>query len=180
MKRTSVEVKLGIPVVGQVSGTWVPDEAERWAAWELYVELVTRITVVDLPPDQGLLREALSSLHSLFPTTRDILRRYGPAVAPQGKEGGITFGYLAVAILNGVLRPLLSTWHPALSAHEATRSANRLPAEHERLWDRANELRNELVETRQILVEFAEVLGEVAGAASLLPAAEHQVLPRHR
>jgi hypothetical protein len=116
MKRTSVEVKLGIPVVGQVSGTWVPDEAERWAAWELYVELVTRITVVDLPPDQGLLREALSSLHSLFPTTRDILRRYGPAVAPQGKEGGITFGYLAVAILNGVLRALLSTWHPALSA----------------------------------------------------------------
>ncbi|MGZ4618701.1 MAG: hypothetical protein ACXV3F_08230 [Frankiaceae bacterium] len=29
-----------------ISGTWEPNDAERAAAWELYVELVTRISVV--------------------------------------------------------------------------------------------------------------------------------------
>jgi hypothetical protein len=46
-----------------------------------YIELVTRIAVVPLGPGGGLLRDALSNLYSLFPTTRDILRRYGPGVA---------------------------------------------------------------------------------------------------
>jgi hypothetical protein len=60
-----VQVKLTIPFVGEVSGTWEPDQAERHAAWELYVELVTRVAVVELGPEEGLLREALSSLHAL-------------------------------------------------------------------------------------------------------------------
>lgn len=34
----------------KLSGTWEPDSAERAAAWELYVELVTRISVVPLTP----------------------------------------------------------------------------------------------------------------------------------
>src|SRR6266536_2347761 len=61
VRRKEVQVKLTIPFVGEVSGTWVPDDAERQAAWELYVELTTRIAVVPLGPNEGLLREALSS-----------------------------------------------------------------------------------------------------------------------
>jgi hypothetical protein len=163
-----VAVTLGIPGIGQISGTWEPDDAERRAAWELYVELVTRVTALGLPPDQGSLREALSSIHSLFRTTREILRRYGPAVAPRAHDDSLTLGYLAVAILNGALRPLLTAWHPELSAYEATRPAERSPGEHERLWSKASELRRELVETSQLLLKFAEVLAEVAGAASLV------------
>jgi hypothetical protein len=96
MRRREVQVQLTIPFVGEISGSWEPDDAEQQAAWELYVELVTRIAVVPLHPGQGLLREALDSLYSLFPTTRDILRRHGPRVAPAAGEprlsGGVSSG----------------------------------------------------------------------------------------
>jgi hypothetical protein len=60
----------------------------------MYVELITRISVVELKPGEGLLREALSSLYTLFDTTRMILRKYGPSVAqPKGKDK-LSFGYL--------------------------------------------------------------------------------------
>jgi hypothetical protein len=81
-----VQVKLTIPFIGEISGTWEPEEAERHAAWELYVELVTRIAVVQLSPAEGMLREALSSLREVFGITREILRRYGPSVAPKTAE----------------------------------------------------------------------------------------------
>jgi hypothetical protein len=32
-----VQVKLAIPFLGEISGTWESDEPERRAAWELYV-----------------------------------------------------------------------------------------------------------------------------------------------
>ncbi len=51
----------------------------------MYVELVTRITVVELKPDEGLLREALNSLYSLFDTTRQILENTDPrSRSPKG------------------------------------------------------------------------------------------------
>src|SRR5690554_2120685 len=59
---------------------WETSRAESKAAWELYVELTTRIATQPLPDDRGLFREALSSLYSLYPTTREILRRAGPDV----------------------------------------------------------------------------------------------------
>src|SRR5207244_6175375 len=104
-----------------VEGTWEPDQAERDAAWEMYVELVTRISVAPLAPDEGLLREALSSLYTVFGTTRAILRKYGPSVARPKGEGTLSLGHLAVAILNRVLRPVLAKWHPMLLHYEATR-----------------------------------------------------------
>jgi hypothetical protein len=79
---TSYKVSLNLPFgLGGVEQTWEPNDDERRAAWELHVELVTRIATVPLEPGAGLQREALTSLYSLFPTTRDILRRYGPGVA---------------------------------------------------------------------------------------------------
>jgi hypothetical protein len=127
------------------------------------------VAVVQLGPAEGLLREALSSLREVFRITREILRRYGPAVAPKAAEQEISFGYLAVGVLNGALRPLLAVWHPTLAAYEATRPQRLSPVEWEREWARAAELRAELAATRGLLAAFARTLGEVAGAASLLP-----------
>jgi hypothetical protein len=55
----TVEVKLDLKLLS-VSGVWEPNDAERAAAWELYVELITRAAAV--PLENGLLREALWSL----------------------------------------------------------------------------------------------------------------------
>jgi hypothetical protein len=45
VKQVSVQLGWG---PAKLSGVWEPDQAERNAAWELYVELVTRIAVVPL------------------------------------------------------------------------------------------------------------------------------------
>ena len=94
--------------------SWEADPAERNAAWELYVELVTRVAVQSLNPQEGLVREAMNSLYSLFGSTRDILRKAGPNVgASHDSVGGI-----AIAVLNNGLRPFLAKWHPLLQEWE--------------------------------------------------------------
>lgn len=165
----SIDVKLNLRVL-EISGTWEPNDAERRAAWELYVELVTRVSVVPLRESDGLLREALSSLYSLFTTTREVLRKYGPEVAEPKKDGQYNFGYLAVALLNYGLRPLLANWHPTLEDWEARRPANSSRRDHELAWSRAGELRAEMRSTRVILATYADLLASACGVPNLLAA----------
>lgn len=167
-KLKSVSVKLALPYIGGVEGTWEPDESERKAAWEMYVELITRVSVVELRSGEGLLREALSSLYTLFGTTRTILRDYGPSVAqPKGKDN-LSFGYLAVTILNVALRPVMAKWHPLLLDYENSRESSVSPLEHEKRWDKYEELREELNMVRVVLTQYANLLAEVADVPPLI------------
>ncbi len=161
-----VQVGLNIGVV-QVSGTWQPNETERRAAWELYVELLTRVSVVPLAQDQGLLREALSSLYSPFGATREILRTHGPEVAEPKQNGEYNFGFLAVAMLNSILRPLLAHWHPELEDWEAQRPPTSSRRAHELDWDQAAQLREALEDTRVELSGFASILARACGVPNL-------------
>lgn len=168
MPTKEVSVRLSLPFVGEVAGVWEPDKSEQRAAWEMYVELVTRVSVVELPRHQGLLREAMTSLYALFESTRSILRTYGPSVATPKKGRDLSFGYLAVTVLNTVIRPFLTHWHPVLLAHEATRPADTSPAAHEAAWSDGDEVRADLMEMRSTLLTYADLLGEVAGVPSLI------------
>jgi hypothetical protein len=157
------KVSLKIPWVGEVE--LAPDETERRAAWALYVELVTRISVQSLAPDQGLMREALNSLYSLFASTRQILREAGPQVgATRDSVGGI-----AIRVLNEGLRPVLTAWHPRLMAYEATCPASISPPDHEAAWEHASELRQVLETLRAKLGQYAHALGVVAGVEDIHP-----------
>src|SRR5262245_62029083 len=133
-KLKSVSVKLELRYIGGIEGTWEPDESERKAAWEMYGELISRISVVEMGTEEGLLREALASLYTLFGTTRSILREHGPSVARPKGEDDISFGYLAVTILNLVLRPVLAKWHPLLHDYESRRQSSVSAFEHEKRW----------------------------------------------
>ena len=166
-KLTSVKVSLTLPYIGGVEGTWEPNETEQKASWEMYVELITRISIVELKPNEGLLREALTSLYSLFGTTRDILRKYGPSVARPKGDSDFSFGYLAVAILNSVLRPILAKWHPLLLDFENTRPSSISAFEHEQSWQNNKQLRQELNSTRAVLIKYADLLAEVANVPSI-------------
>ncbi len=164
----SIQISLNLPFgMGGISGTWEPDDHERQAAWEMYVELVTRVAVVPLGPDEGLLREALASLYSLFDTTRSILRAHGPGVARPKGDGTYSFGHLAVIVLNDLLRPVLAKWHPLLLDHEANRASDRSQVDHERGWPRAAELRSVLADVRGSLEQYANLLACAAGAPPL-------------
>ena len=91
LKNVTVSLPFGIG-----SASCEADPTERNAAWELYVELVTRVAVQPMEEDVGTVREAMNSLYSLFASTREILRKAGPNVgASHDSVGGI-----AIAVLN--------------------------------------------------------------------------------
>jgi len=157
-----------------LKGKWVADRAQQEAAWELYVELITRISVQPLRSGEGLLREALTSMYSLFEETRRILKEHGPRVARPLQGGTLSLGRIAVEVLNLRLRPVLTKWHPLLEAHENSRPAQASPQEHENSWSRAVELRTELEDLRIHILEYASLLAQVSAVDAL-----HAQVPKH-
>jgi hypothetical protein len=122
------------------------------------VELVTRIAVQPLAQDEGLYREVLNSLHSLFATTREIVKEAGPSVGASQKS----VGGLAIAVLNKGLRPFLAKWHPRLQDWEGKRSEVS-PKVHELNWSEVAIFQSELTELRENLIVYAKALAAIAG-----------------
>lgn len=157
----ATKLTVGLPFnLGQLE--FEPDEVQQRAAWELYVELTTRVAVQSLGPDEGLMREAMSSLYSIFGVTREILRAAGPSVA----QGPNSFGPVAIEVLNKGLRPFLAKWHPLLFTHEQKRRAEISAHDHERTWEEAAELRKELAKMQEQMMIYAAALGEIAGVVT--------------
>lgn len=156
LDKVSVKLDLGFFAM---ETEWVADPRERAAAWELYVELATRVATQPLDPETGFSREALSSLHALFETTRSILREAGPVVG----RGERSLGYLAISVINQGIRPFLSYWHPRLSAWEHARPPQVSEIDHERSWVLHAKLRTELEGMRKNMWGYASALAEIAG-----------------
>ncbi|MFB8139754.1 tetratricopeptide repeat protein [Streptomyces parvus] len=131
---------------------------EQAAAFDLQVELVTRVGVQPLAAEQGSLREALSSLHTLFVTVREVLHRMAGETA-----GPLTLPGLATTLANQHLRPFLTTWHPALQEYEATRPPGTGIVEHERQWKRSAAMRADLAALQAPLTSVAAELATVCG-----------------
>ncbi|WP_407561105.1 hypothetical protein [Streptomyces sp. 184] len=146
------EVRITVPQLSEL--TFVVNNDSQQVAWQLFVESVTRTSSQPLRDDEGLLREALTSLNGLFATTREILRSSRPST----NAGGFTVETLAVTLLNRELRPFLSKWHPILSEFESAE-----PNRPESSWERAEECRGELRRvqrnTREYVLAFARLAG---------------------
>lgn len=136
-----------------------PDEVEQQAAWELYVELSTRISTQPIESDEGLIREALKSLHGIFSVTRDILKKAGPSVA----SGQNSFGVIAIKVLNEGIRPFLNEWHPKLLNHEKQIGTSASTIEHERTWEKYSEFQKELVELQDQITIYINALAQISG-----------------
>ena len=119
----SIQDKAIEVAIDQIKGYLVPSPAERAAAYELLVELSTRVTTSHLGSAEGSLREALDSIYEMFGITRSILRKHG-AESSKGSAGNISMAVISVRVLNEVFRPLLSRWHPALADYEARRAGD--------------------------------------------------------
>jgi hypothetical protein len=89
--------------LGFLEGTFEPRDPDRAAAWDLYIELLTRITTQELLPATGEEQAALDSVYSLFPLTREILKKHG--------SGAGEFAKIAIPVLNQVTRPFTAKWH---------------------------------------------------------------------
>lgn len=157
---SKVTSTFSVPMFG-VAAEWTPSNAEREAAWELLVEIVTRTTVTDLEDDEGSDRDALKSLHSLFDTTRQVLRDHGPDTASDPDNGNLSFATIALRLLNDVLRPFLTRWHPVLDDDAKSIEVGQADDEAIRLHDA---FRSDLHAVRSKVREYVFVLGRASGA----------------
>lgn len=89
--------------VGFASAEFQPTEDDQTAAWDMYVELLTRISTQPLQSGTGDEKAALSSVYSLFGTTRDILKEKGRRASQ--------FTKVAIIVLNQIIRPFTAKWH---------------------------------------------------------------------
>ncbi len=167
-----VDVSIGIPPV-EISGSFRPTRAERLAAWELLVELGSRTTVAPLSANDGLIREALSSLYQVFGVTRELLRAGGPAVGRTHGSANLSLGVIALRVLNEILRPALSVWHPKLKDHEDRKPAAVGARDWEVQWPHAKDCRADLNKVRTAVRSYIDTLGRIAGT----PAVADSVVP---
>ena len=82
---------------------FAPVEDDQTCAWDMYVELITRITTQTIKPNSGDEKTALESIYSMFKTTRAILKEKG--------HNAPSFTKIAVIILNQIIRPFTAKWH---------------------------------------------------------------------
>lgn len=122
-------------------------QTDRDAAWELYVEMLTRIVTQPLPAEVGDEKTALDSVFSLFPTTREILRRRG--------QGAAEFSKVAIPVLNQVVRPFTAKWHKESLAGAFSNEIKR------------KEFRSELEALQEELRNYNRILAEIAGVEDL-------------
>lgn len=124
-----------------------PKENDRKAAWDLYVEMVTRITTQPLHPEQGEEKTALDSVYSLFQTTREILLKQGPDC--------VVFAKIAIVILNQKVRPFTAKWH-----------RKNLAGAFENDTD-CTEFRQDLESLHEVLRAYMHTLAVIAGVEDL-------------
>lgn len=139
---TSLKLKAGF-----LETEWKPTDPDKDAAWDLYVELLTRITTRPLPDQHGIEKTALESVHSLFPTTRAILKSRGRQC--------VEFTKLAIVVLNQIIRPFTSKWH-RISISEGFSDP-----------ETCLEFRRELETLQGQLVIYAIALADIAGVEDL-------------
>ena len=122
-------------------------QADREAAWEISVEMLTRIVTQPLPAESGDEQAALASVYSLFPTTREILRRRGPDAAE--------FRKVALPVLNQVARPFTAKWHKESLAGAFDDETKR------------REFREDLKSLQEELRNYNRMLSEIVGVEDL-------------
>ena len=138
------KLKLNVKVL---EAEWEPAQGDRDAAWELYVEMLTRIVTQPLPRNHGDEKTALDSVYSLFAVTREILRRRGRRC--------VGFTRIAVVVLNQVVRPFTAKWHPLSLAGTFEKASGR------------REFRKELEKLQADLRRYAGLLAAIAEVEDL-------------
>lgn len=123
------------------------NNADKKAAWEMYIELLTRIATQNLEPSHGDEKSALNSIFSLFNLTREVIKKNGTEC--------IEFTKIAIVILNQVIRPFTAKWHKRSLA-----GAFDDP-------DECKYFRGELSALQILLRRYTQLLADMAGVEDL-------------
>jgi len=126
---------------------WAPQEADKNAAWELYIEMLTRVSTQYLDPKDGDEATALQSIHKLFDLTRNIIKKHGREC--------IEFTKIAIIVLNQIIRPFTAKWHKESIAGCFNDSA------------KCTAFRQELKHLQSNLRKYAKMLADMASVEDL-------------
>ncbi len=126
---------------------WNPQDVDKAAAWELYIELLTRITSQPLDAAHGDEKAALASVFSIFETTRDVMKNNG--------RHCVEFTKIAIVVLNQIVRPFTAKWH-GLSLNGAFDNP-----------EQCKEFRTELFKLQSLLRIYTKMLADMAGVEDL-------------
>jgi len=126
---------------------WNPKDEDKAAAWELYIELLTRITTQKLDDNHGDEKTALTSVFSIFPITRNVMKNNG--------RHCVEFTKIAIIVLNQIVRPFTAKWH-GLSEDGSFETT-----------EQCKEFRVELVELQRKLRIYTKMLADMAGVEDL-------------
>ncbi len=122
---------------------WKPQDEDKNAAWELYIELLTRITTQPLEETHGDEETALKSIYTIFPLTREVIKKNG--------RHCIEFTKIAIVVLNQIIRPFTAKWH-RLSVQGAFSDESKCKI-----------FRQELSQLQSNLNVYTKMLGDMAG-----------------
>jgi Uncharacterized alpha/beta hydrolase domain (DUF2235) len=125
---------------------WAPQEADRGLAWDLYVELITRITTQSLDDSEGDNQTALESVYTLFRMSREYMHLHGVRSANTAA--------LLTAYLNQKVRGFTAKWHKR-SLNEKWKETPNQPHP---------EFRNDLKALQPVLRQLADALSHLADA----------------
>jgi len=126
---------------------WKPQDEDKNAAWELYIELLTRITTQPLEETHGDEETALKSIYTIFALTREVIKSNG--------RHCIEFTKIAVVVLNQIIRPFTAKWH-RLSVQGAFSDPSR-----------CKDFRKELFELQSSLRVYTKMLADMSGVEDL-------------
>lgn len=126
---------------------WAPSDVDKDAAWDLYVELLTRITTQRLLEEDGVESTALESVYQLFPITQQTLKQHG--------RKAVGFSRITVIVLNQIVRPFTAKWH-RLSENDAFNDP-----------ERCKQFREELCQLQIQLKRYTNLLADLAAVEDL-------------
>ena len=139
---SSLKINLGI-----LDAEWKPNDHDKDAAWELYIELITRVATQQLEPDAGDENAALDSIYKLFDLTRATIKGKG--------RHCIEFTRIAVVVLNQKIRPFTAKWHRLAKQGAFTNEVQRAL------------FRTELDELQTLLRNYTRMLAAMAAVEDL-------------
>jgi len=126
---------------------WKPQDEDKTAAWELYIELLTRIATQPLDSEHGDEKTALDSVYSLFSITRQVLKN--------NTRSCTEFTKIAIIVLNQIVRPFTAKWH-RLSLQGAFNN----PVQ-------CSEFRTDLAALQVVMGKYTKMLADMAGVEDL-------------
>jgi hypothetical protein len=132
---------------------WKPNDFDKNASWELYIELLTRITTQYLPIEDGDELSALQSIYKIFELTREVIKKNG--------RHCIEFTKIAIVVLNQIIRPFTAKWH-RISLNNGFKNKKT-----------CKEFRKELSELQIQLRIYTQMLGQMAGVEENLTELEY-------